>query len=218
MCGKVRARRNWQAAAYPGDAAPEGETQLYRVMNDVPVIVSDGGLRYVTPMRWGFPDPQDWRRPRPIHARGETIDRTPAFAAAFRDGQRGILLVESFNEAPESGAQHVFTPPAPVGIAMLWRRFDLAGDAGANAQLFAAVMVTVPANALVMGLPADRMPAILSAQDWAAWLGEDGATPTAAKACLRTMEGVRWTMTAEQRGARPRAKPTMADPLGLFQF
>ncbi len=212
MCGKVRARRSWQAAVSP-DVAEDGAdaAHVYRVMDMVPIIVRDGGERYVMPMRWGFPDPADWRRPRPIHARSETIDTMPAFAAAFRDGQRGILLVESFNEAPQSGVQHIFTPPTPVGIAMLWRRFAL-GDT----PLFAAVMVTVPANALLTGLPTDRMPAILAAEDWGAWLGEGGATARDAKACLKTVEGVRWRQSPEQRAAGRRARPTVADPAGLF--
>lgn len=212
MCGKVRARRSWQAAVSPDMADGGGdEAQVYRVMDMVPIIVCDGAERYVMPMRWGFPDPADWRRPRPIHARSETIDTMPTFAAAFRDGLRGILLVESFNEAPDSGAQHVFTPPQPVGIAMLWRRFEL-GDT----PLFAAVMVTVPANALLTGLPTDRMPAILAPEDWAAWLGEEGADGKAPKDCLKTVEGVRWRQSPEQRAAGRRARPTVADPGGLF--
>jgi hypothetical protein len=34
--------------------------------------------------------------------------------------------------------------------------------------------------------------------DWATWLGETG-TPDDAKACLKTVEGVKWTMTKEER-------------------
>ena len=164
------------------------------------------------PMSWGFPDPADGRRPRPLHASAETLDVTPSFAAAFRDGQRGIVLVESFNEAPEHGAQHVLTPPRPVGIAVVWRRFEVGG-----ASMLACVMVTVAANRLLEGLPTDRMPAVLAPEDWATWLGENEAAPEAAKACLRTVEDVRWTMTREQRaaGAR-RARPTVSDPAGLF--
>lgn len=213
MCGKIRAKPDWAAVASSGGAAESGtESLAYRVMNDLPVIVFDGGERYVMPMRWGFPDPADWRRPRPIHARAETIDVTPSFAAAFRDGQRGIVLVESFNEAPEDGTQHVLTPPRPVGIAVVWRRFEAGG-----APLLACVMVTVAANALLRGLPTDRMPAILDAADWATWLGETPAAPEAVKACLKTVEGVRWTMTREERAATARrARPTVSDPPGLF--
>jgi putative SOS response-associated peptidase YedK len=90
---------------------------------------------------------------------------------------------------------------------VLWRKFG---------ELTACVMVTVPANQLLMKLPTDRMPAILAPEDWAIWLGEEAADHDRIKACLKTMEGVRWTMTAEERAAKPRRKPTVADPGGLF--
>src|SRR5581483_2800626 len=102
-------------------------------------------------------------------------DSVRAFADAFANAQRGIVLARTFNEAPDSGVQHVLTPERPVGIAMLWRRFDTAP---------AAVMVTVPANELLQGLPTDRMPAILDPEDWPVWLGETGASAAEAKACL----------------------------------
>ena len=62
----------------------------------------------------------------------------------------------------------------------------------------------------------DRMPAILRPEDWATWLGEEPADPVRAKACLKTVEGTRWTMTKEERAAKPRRKPTVSDPGGLF--
>ena len=78
-------------------------------------------------------------------------------------------------------------------------------------------MVTVAANRLLEGLPTGRMPAVLAPEDWATWLGEDDASPEAVKACLRTVEDVRWTMTREQRAASARrARPTVSDPAGLF--
>ena len=41
--------------------------------------------------------------------------------------------------------------------------------------------------------------------------------PDEAKACLTTKDDVRWTMTREQRaGSAKRAKPTVAEPTGLF--
>ena len=36
-----------------------------------------------------------------------------------------------------------------------------------------------------------RMPAILEDDAWSTWLGEDNAPPTAAKAVLKTMNGVK---------------------------
>jgi putative SOS response-associated peptidase YedK len=49
-------------------------------------------------MRWDFPHPKDWRRPQPIHARTETVETTKDFADAFHDGQRGIVIFNTFNE------------------------------------------------------------------------------------------------------------------------
>ena len=87
------------------------------------------------------------------------------------------------------------------------RRFEIAGQPD---PLFACVMVTVPANRLLTGLPTDRMPAVLAPEDWETWLA---GPPGAAKACLKTVEDVRWTMAPEQR---KRAKPMVFDPGGLF--
>ena len=73
----------------------------YRVMANLPVIIWDGMQRRTIPMRRGLPDPKNWKIPNHIHVRGETIDTTKAFAAAFLDGQRGIAVMRTFNEAPD---------------------------------------------------------------------------------------------------------------------
>lgn len=220
MCGKFTTKASWtEMVDYihrPLDTGDDDPTIRLRVMDDLPVIVRDADERHVMKMRWGFPSLRDWRRPQPIHARAETIDTLPTFADAFRDGQRGIVLMQTFNEAPDSDGptrQHIVTPDtAPLAAAVLWRRFDVAGT-----PFFACVLVTVPANPLLLGLPTDRMPAFLDAADWSDWLGEDGATPDDAKAVLKTTPGARWTMTPEQRAASTRrAKPIVSDPGGLF--
>jgi len=60
---------------------------------------------------FAFPHPNDWRRPQPIHARAETIDTTKAFADAFHDGQRCIVIFKTFNEGKvlESGKTEQYT-------------------------------------------------------------------------------------------------------------
>ena len=133
MCGKFTAKASWSEtgafssfdAADTGYRGAEDFEVTFRVMGLVPLLVWDAEReeRRVIAARWGFPHPDDWRRPQPIHARAETIDTTRAFADAFRAGQRGIVLVKTFNEAPDSGEQHVFEPDAmKTGIAFVWRR------------------------------------------------------------------------------------------------
>jgi putative SOS response-associated peptidase YedK len=226
MCGKFTAMASWaQVVAFsqPLDLAGKQDDRevTFRVMGNLPVIVFDreAGARRVLPMRWGFPHPKDWRRPQPIHARSETIETTKAFAGAFLDGQRSIVLFKTFNEAPDIEGptiQHTITAgdEKALAAAFVWRRFDV----GAAEPLLACCLITVPANALIATLPTDRMPAFLAVEDWQTWLGEKDATVDEIKACLRTMEGVKWTMSKEERAAskRPRIKPTVSDPGGLF--
>jgi putative SOS response-associated peptidase YedK len=224
MCGKFTAKTSWtelvdfaHIPAGPDDA----DDMTYRVMNKLPVILLDivTGQRRVVPMRWGFPHPADWRRPQPIHARAETIDTTKVFAQAFREGQRGIVLMRSFNEAPDvegPTVQHIITPGAEnmLAAAVVWRRFEIPGD---PAAVFACVLVTVAANRLIAALPTDRMPAFIASEDWKIWLGETQASPEDVKACLKTAQGVDWTMTREERAkTAKRGKPAVSDPTGLF--
>jgi putative SOS response-associated peptidase YedK len=99
---------------------------------------AEAGKRRVVPMRWGFPDPKDWRRPRPIHARAETVEIKEPFRKPFHDGQRGIVLFRTFNEGEE-----VFKPSGrpetrqwtidpqddrPRGFAFVWRRYSIEGQ------------------------------------------------------------------------------------------
>jgi putative SOS response-associated peptidase YedK len=235
MCGKFTAMASWaQVVAFSQPltndryqkAGQEDRELTYRVMANLPVITWDRekGERRVVPMRWGFPHPKDWRRPQPIHARAETIDETRAFADAFHDGQRGIVLFKTFNEAKvlENGKSEQYTitlnNEQASGFAFLWRRFEIKN---VPMPMLACVMVTVPANALIRTLDtpqelADRMPVILAKEDWAKWLGEEAASVDNLKACLKTVEGIGWTMAKEVRKAQAnREKPTASNPTGL---
>lgn len=204
------------------------QSVAFRVMSNLNIIIWDAELkkRRVIPMRWGYPRRGNWKSPDPIHVRSETIDSKPTFAGAFKNAQRGILVVKTFNEgkqtSPKVTEQYTITlGDQPAGaIAILYDRFDIAE---LPASLLACVMVTVPANALIRTLStefaeSDRMPAFLAKDDWETWLGENDATPEAAKACLRTVEGIDWKMTKEERAASKvkRSKPTVSDPGGLL--
>lgn len=83
--------------------------------------------------------------------------------------------------------------------------------ANSPVPIWLCVMVTVPANELIRRTIKDeeddpRMPAIL-ADDydvWATWLGETGNDPVAAKALLKTVEGVTWQTFPEPKPPRKR--------------
>jgi putative SOS response-associated peptidase YedK len=222
MCGKFTAMFSYaEVVAFNQPLGSTGDDRevTYRVVNELPVIVLDivENKRRLVRMRWGFPDAKDWRRPKPIHARSETVDTTKAFAQAFADGQRGIVLMKTFNEAPDvpgPTVQHTITPDTTLAAAFIWRRFEIPGEA---IPMFACVLCTVPANQLIATLPTDRMPAFLAPEDWEIWLGEKPASPDEVKACLKTVEGVRWTMAKEgKKGTVVRGKPVVSDPTGLF--
>jgi putative SOS response-associated peptidase YedK len=233
MCGKFTALASWREIVEYSQAFTEGggdgdgggddaadEIATYRVGGLLPVIIWDADQRQrrIVNMRWSFPDPKDWRRPKHIHARSETIDVREAFRPAFLAGQTGIVVFRTFNERKDivrpsgktDGEQWTIDPMdgQPRGFAFLWQRFEIADQ---PAPMLACVMITTPANELIRRtIKAEeddpRMPAILEDGGWAPWLGEAAATPTERKALLRTMEGVNWQAAPEPKKPRPRKR------------
>lgn len=234
MCGKFTAMASWAdvvAFSQPLNSeqvvGTNDEPITLKVMSLLNVIVWDtqDACRKVHKMRWGFPHPKNWKIPQPIHARSETMDELKTFRRPFLAGQRGIVLMRTFNEGKQVAASKTeqwTIDPVPnymMGAAFIFDRFtppDLSAP-----SFYACVLVTVPANGLIQTLStvhaaADRMPAFLAPEDWSIWLGEGRNDPVAAKAACKTREGLRWTMTKDQRRAsQNRAKPTISDPGGL---
>lgn len=181
----------------------------YRPMSMLPVIVYDKReqCRRIVPMRWGFPHPNNYKIPQPIHARSETIDTISAFRGPFHEGQRGIVAMRTFNEGAElaNGRTQQWTlnpgDGIPRGFAFVWRPFKIAE---LREPLLACAMITVPANDLIRqtvlpGVPDPRMPAILDDADWPVWLGEISAPLEDIKAVLRTRDGYGWRAAPEPR-------------------
>jgi putative SOS response-associated peptidase YedK len=224
MCGKItqKVSQSWReyhalmdALGKPGDATQnDAPIETITPMRFAQILRLDGnGKRELVPMRWGFSalSAQTPGKPDHIHARAETIDAKPTFREAFR-ARRGILVVNSFNEAeeitPSKTVQYVITPQGgrQLAIAVLWEAWENPD----HGQLLTYVMATTAANTLISKIT-DRMPAVLAPEDCAAWLGEAPATPEELKAMLRPMEGD-WEMTQEKKTAPPK-KPSLQGDL-----
>lgn len=107
MCGKFTQMASWQevhasskpilADAGRDDVIVATSMRFARILR-----LNAKGERELVSMRWGFADKDDdtLARLKHVHARSETIDTKPTFAAAFAQG-RGILLVQTFNEGEE---------------------------------------------------------------------------------------------------------------------
>ncbi len=160
--------------------------QLARRWNAAPsqqlatIYVNHEGTKGLGPMRWGFMPP--WGRPkdRPgglINARGETLAEKASFRAAFRE-TRAIVPATAFYEwkkAPGGGEPWAFAMEdhRPFGIAALW---GMSKDEDDDAPQRACALITVAPNPLVTPIHA-RMPAILSPEDYEAWLDPDRKDP-----------------------------------------
>lgn len=213
MCGKFTQMMSWGSLVYLADILGAGGSVSETVtpMRFASVIrLAAEGKREVARIRWGFvprweKDPV--KGTKFMHARAETLEKTRAFADAFRN-RRGIVLVKTFNEGKEISRtkteQHVITPRDgnPVAIAILWESW---GEKHAG-RLDTFAMVTVPANRLI-GTITDRMPATLQPSDWPKWLGEEPAHEEELKAMLKPFEGD-WDMAAEP--PRSPSKPPKA--------
>ena len=188
MCGKFTQRRDIANIVRLSEAFALEPCldETVTPMRHAQVIALNGrGVRKSVAMRWGLmpSNARDGAKPH-IHARAETIDTKPTFRDSFAK-RRGIVLTATFNEAEEVGSrtvQYVLTPrdAAPVAIAVVWDRLR-AHDGG---WLLTFAMVTVAANPLIATIT-DRMPALVEAQHWAKWLGEEQASTDELKAMLR---------------------------------
>ena len=160
MCGKFTAMASWaevhafsQPLTVPArEGGSDNDHEVtFRPYSMLNVIVWDANTkqRRVVKMRWGLPDPKNYKKLKHIHARAETIDTTRAFAPLFTDGRRGIVLMKTFNETPpENSNQWTINPQngCPRGFAFLCQGYDIQGT---SEKLLACCMVTVRANKLL---------------------------------------------------------------------
>lgn len=137
------------------------------------VVVEHGGRRAVTAFRWGLIPP--WAEnpqigAKMINARAETVAEKPAFRTAFRKN-RCIVPADAFYEWKTEGRAKtpyavLRTDDRPMAFAGLWTSWRNPED---NEKLRSFAIVTTSANATLSPIH-ERMPVILSEDDWDFWL------------------------------------------------
>jgi putative SOS response-associated peptidase YedK len=156
----------------------------------LPVVISRGGQRTLTLMRWGLVP--YWAKNLKIghatfNARAEGIDTRPAFRAAWNAGRRCLVIADGYYEWRKTDKQPFavgLSNRGPMTLAGLWDCWT-APD-GEAIRSFA--IITTTANALLQSLHG-RMPVLLASANWASWLGETMASDAELKAMLKPYSG-----------------------------
>lgn len=180
MCGRIANTLPNDAmaqlfSAVPANALPEVPNYNICPTTQVHVVASDGELRRLGAMRWGFL-PSWYKTPTDgpllINARAETIAEKPAFRTACRQ-RRCILPATGFYEWSKDAEGNRLpwyisrSDGAPLAMAGIWQNW------GGDDPIPTCAVVTTGANTDIDQIH-HRMPVILERQDWAKWLGEEG--------------------------------------------
>lgn len=177
MCGRfTMTEPNEELAelfeAVPGNDLPVRPNFNICPTNPVAVVTSEGGIRRLRAMRWGF-IPAWYEAPGAgpliINARSDTVAAKPAFRAAIRE-RRCIVPASGFYEwsAGENGARLPWyfnrADGLPMALAGVWQRW---GDQDTVA------IVSTDAGPTMAAIH-HREPVVLERADWPLWLGEAG--------------------------------------------
>lgn len=141
------------------------------------VQLEDGGNKGVN-LHWGLipswsKDPKIANRM--INARAETLSDKPSFRAAYSK-RRCLIPATGFYEwqQTESAKQpfHVHYPDNRLfAFAGLWEHWE-----NDKETIYSCSIITCPALAPIADIH-ERMPVIITADDYAAWLDRDNTTP-----------------------------------------
>jgi putative SOS response-associated peptidase YedK len=152
----------------------------------LPVVTSANGIRRLEPMRWGLIPA--WAKDAKMsfstfNARADGIDTKPAYRGAWKAGRRCLIVIDGFYEWRKSDKQPFSVSlgnRAPMLLAGLWE--DWRAPTGEKVR--SCTIITTDADELLAQIH-DRMPVIVSPDDWAKWLGEERASAEELKALLR---------------------------------
>jgi putative SOS response-associated peptidase YedK len=181
MCGRFAITLPDDAMAALFDAAPANDLPHIPNFNVCPTVqihsvTSDDGARHLRAMRWGFL-PHWYKTPTDgpllINARAETIAKKPAFKSAAQS-RRCLIPASGFYEwtKDEDGNRLPWyihhADDDLLTLAGIWQTWDKGDE-----PLTTCAIVTTGANKAMSEIH-NRMPVVLSRDDWALWLGEKG--------------------------------------------
>jgi putative SOS response-associated peptidase YedK len=198
MCGRFTQHYTWSEvhAFLSLLGAPQNLRPHYNIAptTNVDVVRLDPeGRRELASMRWGLV-PFFWKKtlkdvPATFNARAESIAEKPMFREAFKR-RRCIIPASGFFEwTGEKGDKqpHLFTAAdgSPIlALAGLWEKWR---DPATGGEVLSCTIIVTGASAWMMPYH-DRMPVLLRAEDFDAWLngtlGADALKP-AAESALR---------------------------------
>jgi putative SOS response-associated peptidase YedK len=194
MCGRVRLSSDVSEIKLVFGVPPERPAPNFAASWNVaptdplPVVryEAKAGERSLDVMRWGLVP--YWAKDikvgfANINAKAEGIENKPAFREAFQR-RRCLVPVDNFYEWKKTpaGKQPYAIAVADrslMALAGLWEMWR--SPTGERIRSFA--IVTTTPNELCAALH-DRMPVVLGARNWPAWLGEEPADPTRLRAML----------------------------------
>lgn len=139
------------------------------------------GDRHLDPLSWGLVPhwTKDLKRARrPVNARAETIRSSPMFRSAFAR-RRCLVPADAWYEwrkTTDGKAPYAFArvDRMTMALAGVWESWTAVGT-GKVLRSFA--IITTSANAIAAPVH-DRMPVVVSEEDWSIWLGEEDGDPS----------------------------------------
>jgi putative SOS response-associated peptidase YedK len=201
MCGRFALHAHADVVALQfGLAAAPPSVARYNICPGSEVLVVHPGksaVRLATQHRWGLVP--HWAKDPSLgaklaNARGETLDRKPAFREAFRQS-RCLVPASGYYEWQSAGRarQPWYLQPrdAPLfalaGLRAVWR--------GRQGTLHTVSLITTTPNELTARIH-DRMPLLLAPQDHAAWLDPANGDLASLKGLIRPYPVERMTARA----------------------
>jgi putative SOS response-associated peptidase YedK len=205
MCGRAKLESDVSEIKIAFRIPPEYPTPNFAPSwnvaptDQLPIVRYDpkAGSRTLDLMRWGLIP--YWAKDikigfSTINAMAETVDTKPVFREAFKR-RRCLVPFDNFYEWKKLDAKEkqpyaiALADRGLMALAGLWETWR----SPANETVRSFTIVTTTPNELCAPIH-NRMPVILAAETWPAWLGEEPAEPAQLQALLAPYPADRMTL------------------------